>query len=144
MPAKFRKILLASLFALALIYAFLAGLHTVGRADLGWQLATGRWIMQNHSTPSTDVFPHTAKRHEWISPPLSELILYGIERTGGFAALSLLGALASLLTVAILLRRANVFTVLLAIVAVPVIAARTAPRAEMFTLPLFAAFVSIL
>jgi tetratricopeptide (TPR) repeat protein len=144
MPAQPRQILLTSLLALALIYAFFAGLHTVARADLGWQLATGRWIVQNHRVPSTDVFSHTANGHEWIYPPLSSVILYAIERLGGFAALSLLGALASLLTVAILLRRANVATIVLAIVAIPVIAARTAPRAEMFTLSLFAAFLAIL
>lgn len=144
MPERVRKIAVRCLFALALIYAFAAGLHTVARADLGWQLATGRWIAHNFQIPSTDVFSHTAFGREWIYPPLSSLILYGIQRLGGFAALSVLGALTAVLTLVILLRRATVFSIVLAIVAVPIVAARTAPRAEMFTLPLFAAFVVIL
>ena len=44
----------------ALGYALLAGLRTVTDWDLGWQLATGRWVVQHHHIPSTDVFSYTA------------------------------------------------------------------------------------
>ena len=47
-------------------------------------------------------------------------------------------------TIAILLRRGNLATAVLAIAAVPMLAWRTQPRAEMFTEVLFAAFVSLL
>jgi tetratricopeptide (TPR) repeat protein len=144
MSPRVRTILVRSLLALALIYAFLAGLHTVARADLGWQLATGRWMAQNHSIPSTDVLSHTAGGHEWIYPPVSSLFLYAVERIGGFAALSWLGAIFCVGTIAILLRRASAVAAVLAIIAVPMIAERTAPRAEMFTLVFFAAFAVIL
>lgn len=137
-------ILVRSLLALALIYAFLAGLHTVARADLGWQLATGRWIVQNHHIPSIDVFSHTASGNPWIYPPLSGLVLYGVHGLGGFAALSVLGAFTSLLTLVILLRHGSVFASAIGLLAAPVIAARTAPRAEMFTVLFFAAFAVIL
>jgi hypothetical protein len=54
-----RRLFLA-LGAIALVYAFLAGLRTVSDPDLGWQLATGRWVAQHHHVFSTDVFSYTA------------------------------------------------------------------------------------
>jgi len=47
-------------------------------------------------------------------------------------------------TIALQLRRASAVTALLALLAVPLVAARTAPRAEMFTEVLIAAFLSVL
>jgi hypothetical protein len=44
----------------------------------------------------------------------------------------------------LLLRRGSAFTAAIAIVAIPLIAERTGPRAEMFTVILFAAYLSIL
>jgi len=129
---------------LVLIYAFLAGLRTVGDPDLGWQLATGRWIVQHHQIPYTDVLSYTARGQEWIYPVLSQVIQYSCYVLGGYSLLSWLGAIASTGTIAILLRRGNVVTRLLAVAAVPPIALRTAPRSEMFTEVLFAAFLSVL
>jgi hypothetical protein len=63
---------------------------------------------------------------------------------GGYTLLSGLGALASAMTTALLLRRASVIHALLAILAVPLIAIRTRPRADMFTVVLFAAFLVLL
>jgi Tfp pilus assembly protein PilF len=63
---------------------------------------------------------------------------------GGYALLAWLGAVACAGTVALLLRRDNILSLALAIVAVPLIANRTQPRAEMFTTILFAAFLSVL
>src|ERR1035438_2077081 len=56
------------LAAIALAYAFLAGLHTLSEPDLGWQLATGRWVAQHHRIFSTDVFSYTAYGGPWIYP----------------------------------------------------------------------------
>src|SRR5260370_16829226 len=72
-----------ALIAIALIYAFLAGLHTVSETDLGWQMATGRYIVQHHQIPSTTLFTYTVPGSTWIYPPLSGVI---------FCLLSLLGA----------------------------------------------------
>lgn len=124
----------------ALTYALIAGLRTVADMDLGWQLATGRWIVQHHSIPSTDVLSHTARGHEWIYPVLSQVLLYCSYAMGGYSLLSWLGAAACVGTIALLLRRGGAVTALFAVIAVPLIAARTAPRAEMFTEVLFAAF----
>ncbi len=126
------------------MYALLAGLRTVSDPDLPWQLASGRWIVQHHQIPSTDVFSYTATGAPWIYPAGAELIFYGVYALGGFALLSWLGALICVGTVALLLRRGSVFTAAVAVLALPLIADRTVPRAEMFTVLLFAAYLSLL
>ncbi len=132
------------LIAIALIYAFFAGLKTVADFDLGWQIATGRYIVQHMAIPSTEVFSYTARGNPWIYPPFSGLIFYLLFHAGGFAALSILSALACLATVALIAFQRSRFAAALAIVAVPAIAFRTVPRAEMFTTVIFAAFALLL
>jgi len=130
--------------ALAVLYALLAGLHTVQDFDLGWQLASGRWVAQHHHVFSTDVFSYTAAGQNWVYPFLSGVIFYTTFLLGGYALLSWLGALACAGTVALTLRRNNPSVAMLAFVAVPLIANRTQPRAEMFTTILFASFLVLL
>ncbi len=132
------------LTVVALAYAFLAGLHTLQDFDLGWQLATGRWVLQNRHVFSTDVFSYTAAGQPWIYPVVSGVIFYVVYLAGGYALLSWIGALATAATFALLLRRHSLITCALAVVAAPLIANRTQPRAEMFTTVLFAAFLSLL
>lgn len=132
------------LAALAVVYALVAGLRTVEDADVFWQLATGRWVAQHHHVFSTDVFSYTAPGQPWIYPVGSGLALYAVYLIGGYALLSWMGAMASAGTVALLLRRGSVVSAVVAIVSVPLIATRCEPRAEMFTVVLFAAFLSIL
>jgi len=127
-----------------LIYAFLAGFYTLTSFDLGWQLATGRWIAQHHHVPSTDVFSYTAQGQSWIYPIVSGLLFYAIFLAGGYSLLTWLGALACAGTFALMLRRGSPVSAAIAIIATPVIAMRTSPRADMFTVVLFAAFLSIL
>jgi len=134
----------SALSILALVYAFAAGLRTLGDFDLGWQLATGRWIVQHGRIPFTDVFSYTAAGTEWIYPFLSQLVLYLSYAIGGYYFLSWLGAAACVGTVALLLHRSSTAGVILTIVSVPLIAACTPPRAEMFTAVLFVAYVSLL
>jgi tetratricopeptide (TPR) repeat protein len=132
------------LTAAAVIYALLAGLHTLQDFDLGWQLATGRWVLQHHQIFSTDVFSYTAHGTPWIYPILSGILFYLTYLAGGYALLSWMGAAACAGTVVLLLRRDSIASLTLAIVAVPLIANRTQPRAEMFSTLLFAAFLSLL
>lgn len=132
------------LAAVALAYALLAGLHTVQDFDLGWQLATGRWVVQHRHVFSTDVFSYTAAGQPWIYPALSGIAFYLAYLAGGYALLSWMGAVACAGTIALLLRRKSLVGCALAVVAVPLIANRTQPRAEMFTTILFAAFLSLL
>ena len=132
------------LAGLALVYAFLAGFHTLQDFDLWWQLASGRWIAQHHQIPSQDVFSYTAAGQPWIYPALSGLLFYASFAVGGYALLTWIGALASAGTVALLLRKNSVTSAALALIAVPLIANRTQPRAEMFTTILFAAYIALL
>jgi tetratricopeptide (TPR) repeat protein len=133
------------LMALTILYAALAGLHTVTDVDTGWQLASGRYIAQHHTIPGTDVLSYTAHGQPWIYPPLAELLLYGLYTLGGFAALSWLNSIACAGTIAIALTaESGLAAILLAILAVPQIAARTAPRADLFSTVLFAALLAVL
>ena len=131
-----------SLFVIG--YAFLAGIRTLTEFDLGWLLATGRWIAHHRQIPSTDVFSYTAQGQPWIYPIGSSLIFYAAWLVGGYALITWLGAAACAATTALLLRRGSVISGLLAIMAVPLIAVRTRPRADMFTVLLFAAFLALL
>ena len=142
--AQLDKRLFLILAAIALIYAFLAGLRTVSEFDLGWQLATGRWVVQHHHAPSTDVFSYTAQGEPWIYPVGAGLVFYGAYLLGGYGLISWIGAAACVGTVALLLRRGSTAGAGIAILAVPLIAWRTSPRADMFTVVLFAAFLSLL
>jgi tetratricopeptide (TPR) repeat protein len=128
----------------AIGYAALAGWRTLSEFDLGWQMATGRWIVEHHQIPATDVFSYTASGRPWLYPVGSALIFYGAYVLGGYALLSGLQAAVSATTVALLLRAGSAASGVLAILAVPLIAIRTRPRADMFTVILFAAFLSLL
>jgi tetratricopeptide (TPR) repeat protein len=142
--SSFFRPLTLVLMAVAVFYAALAGLQTVGDFDTGWFLAGGRYVLQHHRIPSTDVFSYTAKGAPWIYPPLSGVVLYLVFLAGGFAALSWLNAAAGAGVAALLCRGGGWVTALLAIVAVPLLAARTAPRGELFSTVLFAAYAGLL
>ena len=132
------------LAAIALVYAFLSGLRTISDPDLFWQLATGRWVAQHHQVFSVDVFSYTAAGSPWIYPVGSGLVFYAAYLLGGYVLLSWLGAAVCCGTVALLLRRGTALSAAFAILSVPLIAQRSAPRAEIFTLLFFAAYLSLL
>ena len=138
------RVLFLALAAIAIVYAFLAGVRTVSDFDIGWQLATGRWVAQHHQVFSTEVFSYTAFGQPWIYPVGSGLLFYAVYLAGGYTLLSLVGGLACAGTVALLLRRGTLTTAAIAIVAMVSISYRTIPRADMFTVVLFAAYLSIL
>ncbi len=132
------------LATVALLYAFFAGLRTVEDFDLGWQMATARWMVAHHQVPKFDVLSYTMAGQPWNYPVGSELFFYLAYRLGGFALISWIGAAACVGTIAILLRRGTAASAAIAILAVPLIAARTTPRADMFSVVLFAAYLSLL
>ena len=133
-----------TLIAIALTYAFLAGLHTVSETDLGWQMAAGRYIVQHHQILSTTLFTYTVPNSTWIYPPFSGVLFYLLYLLGGYAALSWFSAFACAATVALTVWRGGRVTAALAILAVPAIAFRTMPRADLFTTFLFAAVLVLL
>jgi len=132
------------LACVALAYAFFAGLRTVQDFDLGWQMATGRWVVEHHRVPSVDVLSYTMAGQPWMYPVGSGVLFFLAYQLGGFGLISWMGAAACVGTIALLLRRGSATTAGIAVLAVPLIAMRTMPRADMFTVVLFAAFVSLL
>jgi len=153
------RIAAAAFFVLALTYAFIAGLRTVADFDVGWILAMGRYLVTHHQVPRTEFLSYTACGTPWIYPSFGGALLYLVYSFGGFAALSWTNALASVAVVAIVLgtlapvageRSAEgttaprPLTCALAIFAVPAIALRTAPRAELFTTLFFALLFALL
>ena len=142
--SRFSRRLFLLLGAIALIYALLAGLRTVSDPDLGWQLASGRWVAQHHQVFSVDVFSFTANGQPWIYPAGAGLLFYAAFLLGGYGLISWMGAAVCAGTVALLLRRGSAFSAAIVILGMPLIAARATPRADMFTLLLFAAYLSIL
>lgn len=142
--AAFERRWFLVLACIALIYACLAGLRTVADYDTGWQLATGRWVVQHHRVPSVDVLSYTVPGQPWLYPVGAGVIFYVIFLIGGYTLLSWSGAAACVGTVALLLRRGNALRASLAILAVPLIALRTPPRADAFSVVFFAAFLSLL
>lgn len=129
---------------IVVVYAFLAGLRTIAEFDLFWPMATARWALQHHQIPSVDVLSYTAAGRPWIYPIGSGFSLYGAYLLGGYALLSWLAAFVCAGVAALTLRRGSVVSAALAILAVPLIASRVTPRAEMFTVVLFAATLSLL
>jgi hypothetical protein len=72
MPASLEKryrIARLTLIFLVLLTALAAGLHTVGDSDMGWHLATGRWVVQHRQIPRTDVLSFTSAGTPWTYPP---------------------------------------------------------------------------
>lgn len=139
-----RDWLRVSLIVLAVGYALFAGLRTVSDFDLGWQLATGRYLVEQHHIPRAELFSYTARGNEWIYPPFSGAIFYLLYLAGGYSALSWLGSMACAATVAFLCRAGGRLTAVLAFIAVPAIAFRTIPRAELFSTVLFALLLGMI
>jgi tetratricopeptide (TPR) repeat protein len=132
------------LLVLVLASAFAAGLRTVSDTDMGWHLATGRYVVQHHTIPSTDVLSYTASGTTWRYPPFAGVLLYLVYLAGGYAGLSWFCALACVATVAFLMRRRDLASIALAMCAVEPIAFRTGPRADLFNTVLFAALLALL
>ena len=146
-PAMDDRSLRRLLAALAVLYALLAGLHTVGDFDTGWLMASGRWALAHHSIPGTDVLSYTTPGAAWHYPSLAGVLYYAIDSVTGFAGLSVFCALVCAgLTGWLALRTpgggwpngGGWIAPLLAILAVPSLVYRTTPRADLFTTVFFA------
>ena len=132
--------------ALAIVYAALACLRTVGDFDTGWHLATGRYLLQHRAVPSTDVLSYTSPGAPWHYPPFGGALLYSIFHWFGYAGLSWFSALAAALLAAYLVWRATpgarLAAGVLLTLAVPSLAYRLTPRADLFTTLFFALFLA--
>ena len=144
-----QRILLLAFATLALLYAAWAGLRSAGDYDLGWQLATGRYVFQHGQIPSQEVFCYTTYGREWIYPPFSGLVFYAAYLLGGYGALSWLCAAAAVAAVGMLLSSggcssSQLIRAGLATLAVPVVVFRMKPRADLFSTLLFVPVLVIL
>jgi tetratricopeptide (TPR) repeat protein len=140
-----RQVSLA-LVGLALVYAFLSGFHTLFDLDMGWHLATGRYIVQHHAVPSTDVLSYTSPGAEWIYPPFAGVLFYAIYNALGYSGLTWFCALSLTALVACLVQGSfsqseRMAAAALAIFAVPSLAVRMVPRPDLFTQLFFAIFL---
>ena len=81
-------LLLASFTA----FAFVTVLSSAfADGDTGWHIATGQWIATHGTVPRSDPFSFTARGHPWVAHEwLSELLMYGAWRFGGWSGLILL------------------------------------------------------
>jgi tetratricopeptide (TPR) repeat protein len=138
---KSNRVAVIVLLVLVLANALAAGLRTVSDTDMGWHLATGRWVVQHHAIPSVDVLSYTVAGTRWIYPPFAGVLLYLIYSAGGYAGLSVFCALACVGTVAYLVRRRELAALVLARCAIEPIAFRTGPRADLFNTVFLAVFL---
>ena len=125
-------------------YAFLAGLRTIGDTDAGWQLAMGRYVVQHHTVPTNDVLSYTVRDQQWIYPPFGGVALYGVFAAAGWVGLSWLCAVVSGVVAWIAVRRGSLATFAIAMIAVPLLADRATPRADLFTLLFLPIFLLVL
>lgn len=80
-------VMLASLLALL---AVLTVRERFDDPDMWWHLKTGEVIWTTHTIPTTDLFSYTTNHHAWIPHEwLSELLIYGAYRFGGYSGLML-------------------------------------------------------
>jgi hypothetical protein len=142
MGRRRQGLLLPSCFAV--IATVLAGLHPVDNPDSFGHLAAGRQIVERGHVPSLDTFsyfrdaPQPWVNYEW----LSDLLLYLVQRAGGFEGLNLLKlalvAAVAVLVVRIAFDRAGVlgarWCALVMVLAVPAVRFRLSVRPHMFGL----------
>lgn len=143
-PTSRERFLLYLAITAAVICAFLAALHTVGDFDAGWQMAMGRYVVQHHTIPSTDVLSYTGQGQPWIYPIFSGVLFYTFFAKLGWAGLSWICALSAAFVSWLITRRGSFVTAALAVIAAPLIADRACPRGDLFTLILLPAFLLIL
>ncbi|MFN8310582.1 MAG: hypothetical protein U0T73_11510 [Chitinophagales bacterium] len=80
METKQKTIVLAALLFLVLAFCCRA-LH---EPDVWWQLATGRWIVENRTIPYTDVLSFTYAGDPWVNIKwVAEVIIFGIAKIFG-------------------------------------------------------------
>jgi len=139
--ARLQPILRRILIALVLANALAIGLRTVSDSDTGWHLATGRYVWQQRAIPRTDVLSYTSQGVPWVYPPFGGVLLYLVYAVSGYAGLSWFSAMVCLGIAVYLLRKRDMISCVLTLLALPAIAYRTAPRADLFSTVFFALFL---
>jgi hypothetical protein len=97
------RITVRQLFVVILFLAlFSMAMRPIADPDFWWHLRTGQWIVETHAIPHADPFSFTNPGKTWIAHEwLSEILIYGIYRIGGYGLLIL--TFAGIITAAFLL-----------------------------------------
>ena len=78
------------LVVVLLVHGVYAGLEVVTGADLWWQLATGRYMVQHREIPTRDMFSYTFAGAPWFNEEwLTQVLFYGLYSLGGGTLLAL-------------------------------------------------------
>jgi hypothetical protein len=87
----------------AILICFFTTYKIAGDDDVFWHLAIGKYIVQNHSIPSADVFGYLTQGRHWIPFEWGwEVLTYITFSIGGYVALSVLRTLIVLAIFAII------------------------------------------
>ncbi|MCX6348492.1 MAG: tetratricopeptide repeat protein, partial [Candidatus Aureabacteria bacterium] len=136
--------------ALLFLVVFAASFHRVEDYDIWMHLKSGEWMAAHKDVLREDVFSYTIAGRRWINHQwLAQVLLFLIQRAGGFNGLILFASAAVLAAVALLFsivyrpgtRRLSVLACLAAILAAE---SRFLTRPEIFTLFLAAVFFAVL
>ncbi len=93
--------ILLGMFAVFII--LLTTFQISGDDDVFWHLATGRYIVENGTVPSIDVFGYVTEGQEWMPFEWGwDVITYGLYNVGGYEAISVFRTIIFLLTFGIL------------------------------------------
>jgi hypothetical protein len=97
------------LFFLCLSLWVVLALRTGTDYDIGFHLAAGRWIAQNHAFPRTDAFTYGAQGRPYVDVQwLYQTIQYGLARLWGFKALTILNCFLATILFFVLFERLGV------------------------------------
>ena len=143
---RWRRVVLAALFALAL----LLGCFPMADFDVWWHLRTGQLILERGAVPHFDIYTYTNAGRPWIDIYwLFQVVIALLYRLGGVSALVLLKAIAGVAIVALALaaRRpgaASGQAVLARLPALVALSGRLCERPELFSLLFLAGFLAVL
>lgn len=153
-PLGMRQRLIRDLLFIALGLGLPFGLGTAPSifrdGDVSWQVAAGKWILQNGRIPTTDPFSYTAFGHHWVAMEwLAEILYGGAFSIDSYAGLATLVAAAVIALFAILYfhleARASPIAVTIALLMVAfVIAPFILARPHVLAWPLLAGWTILL
>jgi hypothetical protein len=133
-----------------MLLVLVSGVRRIRAPDYWWQLATGRWIVENGRIPDVDVFTYTVKGAPYLDIHwLFQLGLYAVHRLGGHDAVvlaktALVGLLAAVMA-SVGFRRDRLFVTAFG-VGLALVAAndRLLARPELTSFVLLAAILALL
>ncbi|MGB9696633.1 MAG: hypothetical protein ACPL2D_05000 [Ignavibacteria bacterium] len=142
---------IAVLLFFALFLAFFTTFKITGDDDVFWHLATGRYILEHHYVPSTDVFGYMTEGQPWMPFEWGwDVISYLIYQLGGFTTLSIFRTLIFILIFYIyyrLLKKLKIgfnLSILMLFVLAWAIIDRYSPRPHIFSYLFFSLFLYII